>query len=265
MYRIATVALSSLLVTPAALACSCMYGPSQALPNGTDGVATSASVLVEYNYVDSASEVDLVFIEVDSGLEVPHTVEDTAQGDVLIRKLVPDEPLSPDTDYAVYENWDNGSEPWHIAEFTTGTEADTEAPPDSAILKARSHRDRGSDAACGGGVRMDIEIEAAEKGALYEIEVTREDGKLQTFTFLTSEWLMLGHGGCTSNMPNLKASENVDLRIRALDVSGNAGTWSNPIQNTHAVLSGCSSVGSAGMVSGWMTLIALLGIRRRQM
>lgn len=182
---------------------------------------------------------------------------------MLIRRLLPDEGLSTETNYAVYEDYGEDQEPWYIAEFTTGLDIDEDAPSGGEILKARSHRNRAPSSACGGGVQLDIEIEPAEKGAIYEIEVTRASGDVEMFTFLNDDWLSLGHGGCTTNMPDLKASEDVELRIRALDVSGNVGTWSNPIGNTHGAL-GCSSVGNAGLASGWMALLALAGMRRRR-
>jgi len=260
--HIATLAIASLAAAPSAIACSCAYGPTQAIPNGVDGVSTSASVYVEYNYLDSASDIDLLLVNADTGEAVPHTVEDSPQGDVLIRKLTPEAPLESNANYEVYEDWgDEDSDPWTLAEFTTGADADSAAPERTEILKARSHRDRAPSAACGGGVRLEIEVTAPEDGVLYEIEVIRESGEEQVFTFLTDEWMMLGHGGCTNNVDDLTAGENLSLRSRAIDVSGNAGPWSEFAESRRA---GCSSVGDAGLASGWLTLLALLGLRRKR-
>ena len=256
--RLVTVALIAVLTTPTAWSCDCVFGPMEAVPNDATDVPTTARIFVEYNFVDSANDAPLILVATDTGAEVPHTIEDTVQGDTVIRTLTPEVSLDPQTAYAVYE--DRGQpDPWELAAFTTGEGEDTSAPSGAEILSAKTHKDRDGISTCGGGVRMEIAL-ATSDGDIYEIEATRESGDVQTYTFLTSNWIVLGHGACLTNMPDLEARERLLLRSRVLDVSGNASPWSDPVESRRA---GCSSTGSRGLTMVWLPLLALLGIRLR--
>ena len=251
------VTLATALASPAAWSCSCDEIQEFLPEYGATEVPTTARIYLT-DRVGKRSP-SLLLVATDTGAEVPHLEEVHVQGSDLIRTLIPEVELEPYTAYSVYEIREN-PEAWFLTDFTTGEGADTVAPKGGKILSGVTAKDHSVLSSCGADVFLDIEVSRSE-GDLYEIEAARESGDVETYIFLRKNRIILGHGTCFDNMPDLKARENITLRSRVLDVSGNASPWSNPIESHRA---GCScSTGNRGLTMAWLPLFALLGIRRR--
>lgn len=78
---------------------------------------------------------------------------------------------------------------------------------------------------------------------------------------------MFGWGLCAANVPALEAGDRIQVRARAVDLSGNEGPWSEPVlvRSIPTDHCGCSSAGEArggAVASSWLAALAL-GRRRR--
>jgi hypothetical protein len=247
-------------------ACSCLWKLDVFPSDGAIDVPLDVTPVVSPTW----GSVSPVLRDLVSGEVVPTSIARTVQGDGELARLVPDVPLLPDHAYAV-------EDPQGTTTFTTGTTSDDTAParPDLIAIGGGYHPNEGSP--CGESVFLQPEVRETsdDPDVVYEFEVSRAGSSEPPVSFvaITLAEAYLGHGPCGGTVHGLAEGDEVEVRVRAIDLSGNQGPWSDA--RSHTLLripwegsespgeeaTGCRTVAPAGGLFGWVGL--LLALRRR--
>ncbi|MCK6531184.1 Ig-like domain-containing protein [Myxococcota bacterium] len=273
-----TAALAGgVLVGVPAAACSCASGLMEVAPaDGATGVATDAAPVLVYSaFVEPHGTV---LRDAATGAEVPAEIDDTMEGNSLVRRIVPLGELEPGATYEIEGSDDYGTVPLPVR-FTTGDGPDATAPGPLVLVDVEGAFVPGTQAVpfgavtntCGDSLwlRPDFEAEPSDPHARYEFEVSWDDdpAEVARVTDADREDPMIGWGICAANVPALEAGDRIRVRARAVDLSGNEGPWSEPVlvRSIPTDHCGCSSAGEArggAVASSWLAALAL-GRRRR--
>lgn len=254
--------LAWLLSATPALACSCAEGLDELLPgDGATGVALDAAPFLRF----SSRPGPIRLLDADTGEEVPVTVEETTEGTYTVVRLVPTAPLEPLHAYVIDGGADYGSVGLP-ATFTTGEAADADVPGAVRLGSVEEVRTSGNDNSCGDALYLITKPGGAPADAYYETQL----GWVDDFTDAVSvasaarDLQVLGHAMCGSAVPELAHGDDVWLRVRAVDLSGNAGPWSD-VTSVRSVgggpLGGCATTGGAPVGSLGLAILGLLGGR----
>ena len=259
--------LTLALATSPALACSCATGLDDALPeDGAVGVALDAAPFLHF----SSDPGTLRLVDAATGADVPVTVDEVAQASHTVVRLVPTAPLEPLHTYTIEGDPGYGRVALPLM-FTTGEAADA-VPPDAVTLgDVEPISNTGGDSSCGPALYLIAKPRGATPDAYFETEVSWTGDFSDAVAFRSAERgsHVLGWGLCDETVPELQTGDDVWVRSRAVDLSGNAGPWSD-VAEVRGVgggvfaKAGCASVGGAPVAGGALGLALLgLGLRRR--
>jgi uncharacterized protein (TIGR03382 family) len=267
----------TLLIATQALALDCDTS-DQVLPAAaaTD-IATSASIVVRSPF----SEDTRTFKVTDpSGAEVTTTIESSLQGSSNLLRITPDAAFAADTVFTLTAG-DGDTQKIDVS-FTTGTDADTTAPTGLTLgdvnvySVSEEESDWGEERALGASVSGATD----DDPITYEWQFSESDD-FASPTEVTSiyESALFGKGLCDHTVDPVPLDTPIFIRVRAVDLSGNASDWLT-YDDSYTIPSdggdtgdtgdtsseeetGCSAVGGAGMSLSWLS-IGLLGFIRRR-
>ena len=232
------------------------FGPPPALVTPRDGamdVPVDAVVMVEN------TRTSLVTVDGEVVSDRPESKPDNWELGVF------EVTLEPDTTYLLLDDVTDEEVGRFRTGSTIGSEAELPAVPIAATDRSAKFglRGRGLTGGCGGlsnhhHLIAEWDLPDTENGLSWEVEVQRSDETV-ILPFAGPPAEIGWSNGCgASNRWDLGRYEQVDLRLRAVDVTGEPGPWSDP---ETAGGCGCSSAGSA---SWWAALLVPLALRRRR-
>jgi uncharacterized protein (TIGR03382 family) len=262
-----TLLIAFLGATSPAHACSCVSPYGVVLP--TDGpMPVRPAFLLRTSLLEEAEDVTLrVWTEDGSGAEVALTTEVHEAHRFVGHSTIlqPVEPLEPGERYVLETGTKGG------VEVSVAGETDAEPP---GAIRLRDGKDDAYNSSGGGDcgdrrwVYYEIEPPSDPDLFLLEHEVTINDVTETWFeeTFDDMDSVGFGTGDC-SFLTELDRGDVVELRLRAVDTSGNRGPWSDwtetKINARMSLLPGCST-GAGTPAWSALLLAAALVVRRRR-
>ena len=263
MFRL--VALSVALAAPSqALALSCANGPLHTFPaDGQDEVPTNAVVRVTFLW-DSPDATPIALVDA-AGEVVDADLVQVSEGEAGedVWALEPTASLAPLATYELQVRFDE-QDPWVMASFTTGDEADHVLPDAPIVLDVDRDRGRGI---WGKWLYNEIQVVPADEPVMYEVDVASDAEFSDVRTVQVSGWpdqdwvaVSVGSGLCGGSLELDGADRHV--RIRAIDLAGNMS-----VEDVDEKVGGCSSTATpvGGGVAILLGLFGLgLGRRRRR-
>lgn len=250
-----------------ALACLCRPGVVEVRPeDGATGVATDAAPFLVFNQAPGL----LRLLDEGTGAEVPVTIEQSTEGEQSVVRVVPVAPLEPLHTYVV------DGDAWYglvrfPSAFTTGQGPDAE-PPGPVALTDVGGGDFG-DSDCGYSLHLIPELGEAPADAFYEAQIAwaADFSGAATVSRADRDDVFVGLAACNgTTVPELQRGDEVWLRARAVDLSGNVGPWSEPfhVERVRRVRrgpvgpGGCDSTGAHAVGLGALVLLVRPGRRR---
>lgn len=245
-----------MLASSDALACSCVGGLDAVLP--TDGATGVASDAVPFLVFDAPS-IAATLRDAASGDEVPTTPLVTTEGEQSVVRLVPNAPLEPFHTYVIDGDAGYGEASFPVT-FTTGEGPDDEVPGAVVLRDVREPRSFGDDSECGGDIFLIQTLAGRPEDAFYETEVAWREDFSDPRVVSGAEAQLLGRAGCTETLPELEVGDEVWLRARAVDLSGNVGPWTAPVYVEDVGVEpeegrGCDTSGGAALALGLVGLL----------
>jgi hypothetical protein len=259
--------LAVLLLASDALACSCLSGLFEVRPvDGATAVPTDAAPLVIF----TAAPGEVWLLDAVTGAEVPITVEPTDEGEGTVLRLVPHAALEPQHTYVI-----DGLSAYGLASFpatfTTGDGPDLEAPP-AITLTGVDGGFYGNNDDCGDSLYLRPQVSGAPPDAFYEAEVAHREDFSDAATVRRSDaaHLELGWGLCSTTVTDLAQGDEVWVRARATDLSGNQGPWSDVVHlesisdSDRRATAGCGCASrSTGAAGSLLLALAAAGLALR--
>jgi hypothetical protein len=248
------------LVSAEALGCSCLEGLDEVRPpDGAVGVATDAAPFLLY----SEAPGPVTLLDAETGEEVPITVEQTTHGEAVVVRLVPNAPLEPQHGYVI----DGGSDYGFVAfpvTFTTGDGPDADPPGPVALREVDEAGSPSTGKDCGGTLFLIPKLGDAPEDAVYEAQLAWTEGFSDAATASAADRhrVLLGQTGCgAATVPELERGDEVWVRARAVDLSGNEGPWSDVV-HVRSVGGGPLGAGCAAVPGGsvWPGVVGFAAI-----
>jgi len=246
-----------LLVSSDAFACSCPGDGLDAIrpEEGATAVAVDAVPFLVYRNMPG----DVFLRDAVTGEDVPMTVEQTAQGDYFVVRLVPAAPLEPLHPYTIEGDPGYSSVAFPVT-FTTGEGSDVDAPAPLAPLEVEQAQNIDDDC---GTLYLSPNLGNAPADAFYETQVSWSEDFPDAVTVSATDRPALGQLGCGDTVRELDLGDEVWVRARLVDLSGNEGPWSDDVHIGRVDgggtfgSGGCASVGGVPLASVTLGLAVL--------
>ncbi len=278
----ALLSILALGLSADAQACSCADESPVSVP-AHDALGVPLNVRPMWLYETSAPlDEALVVREDTSGVAIASTTTwAESRGRQGYAFVTLSEPLDPETVYTV-------SDGTVVHRFTTGSERDDTAPDTPGVTSQQTIASPETfevecgvfqTSSCGSSVFAWVDVAAADEEVLYEVEVVPDtDEGLVMTAFSLTDSIFAGEGACLSNMSRLNHEDGGTLRMRAIDLAGNAGPWTDDWHFTldwpqapectddqSAASEGCGcATGAAGPGGLALWLLVVLGAVRRR-
>ncbi len=257
-----TTFIGFLLVSSDAFGCSCAGAGLDAIrpEDGATAVAVDAVPFLVYRNMPG----DVFLRDAVTGEDVPMTVEQTAQGDFFVVRLVPTAPLEPLHPYTIEGDPGYSSVAFPVT-FTTGEESDVDAPAPLAPLTVRQAQNIDDDC---GSLYLYPNLDNAPADAFYETQVAWSEDFADAVAVSATDHHMLGRSVCGNTVRDLDLGDEVWVRARLVDLSGNEGPWSDDVHIWRvdgvgtSTSAGCASIGAVPLASVTLGL-ALLALALR--
>jgi len=244
----------SVLMSGDAHALSCEYGFSDSIPADMS-VDVPTNVTPYLMFAGGVSDLEFSLVHLASGELV--RVEAEALGNQDIMQVRPQEELQPNSQYELRFINDEYQMYPDTVTFTTGAEADLEAPEAPQIIDIE--RDYGWDM-WGSWRWLDIELAPASAQNIYRLEVADNENFANSEIIYTESYdsiVSIGQGLCAKNMQ--KDARDVKwVKVSTLDLAGNSSGALEAFQR------GCSSASQPANVFFVLFSLPLLVLRRRQ-
>lgn len=257
MHRTVALALALLAPSPA-LALSCAFGPTNAVP-ADRAMDVPVNVIPRVWVVHGGGEDSFDWSLVDEdGQAVDVSLDRHVQGNTTVVAVQPDADLAPETTYTLEVSMN--AQPMQSWTFSTGSARDETAPATPTLERLRREKDRTE---WGRTDHVRVEVEAAEEPVIYELTITETgaDGLVGTVLNPGSgeddvDTVWAGEGLCGSDV---LLDGPVDVSVRAIDLAGNVSEASP----SGAATGGCNSAAAPGGLAGLVLLPIFSRIRRR--
>lgn len=268
MKSIVTLITLACFLPTGAWATTCASGPYASAPgDGASAVPINAQIVIWSTY--SQFDASSVQIVATSG-EVIETDFEAIQDNGQAFKLSPLSVLEANSEYVIEVS--DGNDDWVFSTFETGADEDTTAP-DMPTMAALT---KGEDTNWFQPFSwITVEVDPADEAVYYRVESSADDtfDRSEFATVLAgNEGVVVTTGPCGDTLA-MDADDVGNVRLVAIDLAGNesaptesksAPTESKSAPTESSRVSGCSSVGLAGL--GWfgLSVIPLLARRRKR-
>ncbi|MEM6928416.1 MAG: hypothetical protein AAF602_15890 [Myxococcota bacterium] len=248
------------LFTSEALALSCIWGIYDISIWDAQSVPPDVVIVASHTYGELETEPVIQVVDA-AGEEVSVDV----RWEPFVIEVTPREPLPPGT-YTMI-----GQEPEDLGDFVdlSFTVEDLPEGPELAAPSIRRARRETSRNEWGTSRGIDLTWSAVEEASIYEVELARDaDFADAGRAVATGEGRFLGDGLCGSTVPDYDHDVEHFVRVRAVDVDGDASAWS-AVERVRPggfspIAVGCATRSGAPLGSLTLALAGVIGLRRRR-